>query len=91
MIELTTTILAQKDHVASDLGGEIVILDLESGTYYGLNEVGKAIWDLVQKQVTVAEIRDNLLQEYDVESDRCEREVVALLEQMAAQGLIEIR
>ena len=87
----SSIVVATKDQASADLAGEAVILNLESGVYYGLDAVGARIWNLIQEPRTVNEIRDALLEEYEVEPDRCERDIVALLEQLADAGLIEIR
>ncbi|MEW6637015.1 MAG: lasso peptide biosynthesis PqqD family chaperone [Actinomycetota bacterium] len=90
-ISRDSTVVASRDQVSSDLGGEAAILDLKGGTYYGLDEVGHRIWGLIQQPRSVREIRDVLVEEYDVEPDRCERDVVALLQRLADEGLVEVR
>jgi hypothetical protein len=71
--------------------GEAVILHLEDGLYYGLNPVGARIWELVQAPVSVGEVQGALLDEYDVEPEVCRAELVALLAELAARGLVEIQ
>ena len=83
--------MAAKDQVSSDLGGEVAILDLKAGVYYGLDAVGARIWSLIQEPRTVNEIRDILLEEYDVEPERCERDLLVLLRRLADEGLVEVR
>jgi hypothetical protein len=85
-----STVVAAKDQVSSDLGGEVAILDLKAGVYYGLDAVGARIWSLIQEPRTVNEIRDILLQEYEVESERCERDLLVLLQRLADEGIIEV-
>jgi Coenzyme PQQ synthesis protein D (PqqD) len=87
----TSLIVATKEQVASDLAGEIVILNLKTGTYYGLNLVGARIWSLIQSPKTVAEIRDVLLDEYEIDSDTCDRDIKLLLNDLATSDLIEIK
>ncbi len=82
--------MATRDQVSSDLKGEVAILDLKAGVYYGLDDVGARIWNLIQEPKAVSEIRDTLLQEYDVEADRCERDLLALLQRLADEGLVEV-
>ncbi len=82
--------MATRDQVSSDLMGEVAILDLKAGVYYGLDDVGARIWNLIQEPKAVSEIRDTLLQEYDVEADRCERDLLALLQRLADEGLVEV-
>jgi len=84
-------VVAAKDQVSSDLGGEVAILDLKVGIYYGLDEVGARVWELIQKPRVVSEVREILLEEYDVVPERCERDLFALLERLAEEGLIEIK
>ena len=90
MISTSSVVIAAKDQVSSDLGEEVVILNLKKGVYYGLDEVGARIWDLIQEPRAVREIRDLLLDEYDVEPERCERDLLALLEELAAEDLVEV-
>jgi hypothetical protein len=90
LISEHSTVVAVKDQVSADLAGEAAILNLKSGVYYGLNEVGARIWQLIQKPTTVTTIRDTLLEEYEVESDSCGRDLLALLQDLATAGLIEV-
>lgn len=83
-------IVATKEQVSSDLGEDAVILNLKTGIYHGLDAVGARIWNLVQEPKTVSDILNTLLQEYDVEPERCEREVGVLLQKLADAGLIEV-
>ncbi len=88
---MDSTVAAVKGQVSSDLGEEVAILDLNAGVYYGLDAVGALVWDLIQKPRTVAEVRDAVVSEYDVESDRAGRDLLALLQDLADEGLIEVR
>ena len=90
-LSMASTVVAAEDQVSSDLGGEVAILDLKAGVYYGLDAVGARIWSLIQEPRTVNEIRDILLEEYDVEPERCERDLLALLRRLADEGLVEVR
>jgi hypothetical protein len=90
-VSLDSVVAASKNQVSSDLGGEAAILDLEAGVYYGLDEVGARIWELIQEPRSAREVRDALLAEYDVEPERCERDVLALLQELADAGLVEVR
>jgi Coenzyme PQQ synthesis protein D (PqqD) len=84
------TVVANRDHVLGDLEGDAVILHLTSGVCYGLNAVGTRVWNLIQTPVSALEIRDVLLTEYEVEAEVCEKELVTLLDELCARGLIQI-
>lgn len=91
--EITTTsvVVASSDQVSSDLAGESILMSLRTGMYYGLDEVGARVWELVREPRLVSDIRDVIAGEYEVERDRCERDILGLLRELAAQGLIEVK
>ncbi|MEE9288376.1 MAG: PqqD family peptide modification chaperone [Bacteroidota bacterium] len=90
-LSVRSVVAVVKDQVSCDLGGEAAILSLNNGVYYGLDAVGARIWTLLHKPISVSEIRDTLLNEYEVEPGRCESDLLALLKNLAAQALIEIK
>ncbi len=81
---------ASGDQVSSEVDGEAVSVNLKSGVYYSLNAVGSRIWQLVQETSSVREIRETIVEEYEVEAERCGRDVLRLLNELAAKGLIEV-
>ena len=85
------TVVAAKEQLFSDLGGEAVILNLKTGVYHGLDAVGARIWHLLQETITVDDILKTLLEEYEVEPERCMQELSVLLQELADQKLIEVR
>lgn len=87
----SSVIVATKEQVSCDLGGEAAILNFKNSVYYGLDPVGASVWNLIQEPKNVKEVLASLLEEYEVESDRCERDLLALLEELAAHGLIEVQ
>ena len=91
MISGTSIVNAAADLVSCDLDGEAVVLAFGSGIYYGLDPVGATIWRLVQEPRSVGSIRDALLDEYDVEPERCERDLLALLGQLQDARLVVVR
>ena len=86
-----SVVVAAKDQVSCDLAGEAAILNIKSGVYYGLDPVGARIWTLVQEPRKVAEIQNAITEEYDVEPERCARDLAGLLEKLLEEGLIEVK
>jgi hypothetical protein len=89
MWNANSRIVVTRDQVSCDIGGETAILNLGSGVYYGLDDVGSRIWDLIQKPKTIAELETLLLEEYDVEADRIASDLRELCEKLASARLIE--
>jgi hypothetical protein len=86
-----TRVSASPSQVSCQVDGEAVILHLEDMLYYGLNPVGARIWVLVQAPVSVGEVQNALLDEYDVEPEVCRAQLYALLDELAERGLVEIQ
>ena len=83
-------VVASKDQVSCDLAGEAAMLNLKSGTYFCLDRVGARVWSMLQNPVTLAEIRQVMLDEFDVESERLEADLRELIADLAEHGLIDI-
>jgi|HubBroStandDraft_6_1064221.scaffolds.fasta_scaffold34136_4 hypothetical protein len=86
-----SVVVAAKDQVSCDLAGEAAILNIKNGVYYGLDPVGARIWNLMQEPREVVEIQNAITDEYDVEPERCARDLVGLLEKLLAEGLIKVK
>lgn len=80
----SSIVVAIPEQIFSDIGGEAVILHLKTGIYHGLNEVGARIWTLIQEPKAVKDIKQNLLEEYEVASEECDRDLIALLKDFLA-------
>jgi hypothetical protein len=89
-LSLDSIVSAASEQVSCPLGDEAAILNLKNTVYYGLDPVGSRIWGLLQQARSVGELRDALVDEYDVEAGRCERDLLELLEKMRAEGLIQV-
>jgi hypothetical protein len=87
---LTSIVVATSEQVSCALGDESAILNLKNSVYYGMDPVGSRIWNLLAQQRSVGDLRDILVGEYDVETERCERDLFALLERMRSEGLIQV-
>jgi hypothetical protein len=84
-------VIAKASAVGCDVEGEMVLLDLDSDTYFGLNPVGADIWNYIREERSLQDIHSYLLSRYKVSRERCEQEVRALLTNLAAKGLVETR
>ena len=80
-----------KEQISCDLADETVVLNYKDGIYYGLNTIGAFVWGLIQQPKTVSEIQSSIINEYAVERELCEKDLVELLEQLASKGLIEVK
>lgn len=79
-----------EDIVASDIDDEKVMMSVEKGQYYGLDPVGSRVWELIEKPIKVSELIDALLLKYDVDRETCERDVLAFLEGLHEDGILQV-
>jgi hypothetical protein len=80
---------ASDDVVAREVGGEMVLLDLASGLYFGLDPVGSRVWEkLSERAVTLADLVDAIEAEFDAPRDRIAQDLTVLLDQFTAKQLV---
>lgn len=87
-MNLSDKITIPSQVLARQVGDETVILDLESGIYYGLDPVGARIWQLMVEGRPLHEVCDVMLAEYDVAREDLERDILKLVGDLSAQKLI---
>ena len=86
-----SVVVATPEQMSSELSGEVVILNLESGKYYSLDAVGATVWKMVQEPRTVGAIKEAIHNTYDVTPERCEADLQALLTSLQMAGVVEVR
>ena len=84
-----TKIIMKKKLNITDLSGEKVMVDFETGKYFLIKGAGNDIWDMIQLETTPGEIIENLMQEYEVSREECERSVYEFLEQLQKLNFID--
>ena len=89
-IELNSIVVAAADQVSCDLEGDAAILNLKTGVYYGLDDIGASLWRMLNEPRRVDELVEALLGEYEVDREECQRDVIALLGELAVRGLVEV-
>ena len=80
--------IQNKSIVQSKIGEEVVMLDMESGFYFGLNSVASVIWGLLANEIGFEELIDQLMALFEVERSLCETDTKELLDQMLEKNII---
>ena len=84
-------ILQIPDHVlAREVSGETVVLDLESGMYFGLNEVGSRVWNLLEQGLSLASVCDRIEAEFAAPREAIENDVLELCNSLAQNKLVTL-
>jgi hypothetical protein len=77
-------------NIVSDMGGEKVMLSISNGKYYNLGEIGGVIWEAIEQPLSFGELIDNLLNEYQVDRETCEQQVLTFLEMLLKEDIVMI-
>lgn len=77
--------------LVQELDGEAVLLDLKSETYFGLDEVGMRMWQILTTSPSIKNAYERLLDEYDVAPETLQNDLDKMLDQLVQKGLLEVR
>lgn len=77
-----------EDTASRVIDGEAIIINLDSGIYYSLNEVGTAIWELADGNRTIREIAKAICDEYAVDHEEAEKDTLEVVNDLVGQGLV---
>ena len=89
MQTVNTRISISDNVVSADLDGEAVLLNIETGVYFGLDQLGTEIWKGIEDGEGEDDIFARLLKEYDVEPGQLRSDLSDFLRQLAQRGLID--
>lgn len=89
-VSLDATVRIPEDVVFRELDGEAVLLNLESGIYFGLDPVGTRIWQLVEEHQTLRRVLDALQAEYEAPAADLESDLVRFVDQLHGKGLLTV-
>lgn len=90
MINLTNKVMQREDLVAADMGDETVMMDIMSGKYFKLSEVGGSIWNKIEQPKLVSDLIAELLKEYDVTEEECTNQTIEFLTQLVDKGIVVV-
>jgi Coenzyme PQQ synthesis protein D (PqqD) len=89
-MKITDKIIVSPQVVAREMGTEVVILELQSGSYFGLDEVGARIWRLIGMGKSLAEVCDEIVREYEISREVLERDVLAFVRDLGEKKLVSV-
>jgi len=78
------------DLLEAEMDGEVVLLSVAGGHYYGLDDIGSDIWRRLAAPRRLADLTAALLEDYDAPVETLQDDLLSLLDQMLAEGLIAI-
>jgi hypothetical protein len=91
MINNKSIVRKKEEIVTAQLDGNAVMMSIDNGKYYGMNEIGTVIWDTIEKPVGVEQLVHILADQFYVSKERCQTEVIAFLTKLYNENLIETK
>lgn len=88
MLDINTKINLAKKFEVNEIAGDKVMIDFESGKYFMIKGTGNVIFDMISDGITVGEIINKLLDEYDIDKESCTKDTFSFLEDMKEKGII---
>jgi len=89
-IQLGDVIGRSKDSVWCDVNGDVAVLHVASGVYFGVEGAGVAIWKLIEQPGTVLQVVDHLMNSFNISRQECEQQTLAFLQELLDKELILI-
>lgn len=89
-ITFNTILQIDQDQFYSEIDGEVVMLNIQNGEYYYLNQSGSFIWNLLNKPCSYRQLIDDLLASYDISEETCVNDTILLLEELLKKGLVKV-
>jgi hypothetical protein len=92
MAELSLDSVAARrpDALSARVDDELVLLDPRTSLYFGLDRVGRRVWDLLEEPRSIGELCATLEQEFDVAPEDCHADVIGFVARMAEADLVEL-
>jgi len=90
-IHATTLLSRNSDIIASKIDNETVMMDIDFEKYYGLEEVGTRVWELLETQTSFDQLCEKLVCEFDVSIEQCKTDVIPFILDLIEQKMLSIQ
>jgi hypothetical protein len=91
--ELNRNSIVQRDPeiIAAEADQDLVMVNIASGFYYGVSDVGRAIWEAIEQPKKVSDLIDDLTAAYNVDKSKCEEETLSFLGDLLTERLLQVK
>ncbi|MBF0525610.1 MAG: PqqD family protein [Deltaproteobacteria bacterium] len=85
-----TIIIRNAEAIFAPIDDGLAVFDAERGAYFDFNAIARSIWDTLDAPITPTNLRDRLLDKYDVTREQCLMEVMEFLDFLLEKGLVHV-
>lgn len=89
-IKTSDTVEIAKNVVSKNVEQDIVVLNLEDGTYFKLNETGAFTWQMLAKGAPIDKVIEEIIKVYKVSHETAENDIVTLINELQKEGLLKV-
>lgn len=83
-----TRVIRKPDLVAAEMDGDIVLMSIQQGEYFGISSIGPKLWELLEQPVTVTQTVDVICAEYETSPETCAADVTTFVSALLHNNLI---
>lgn len=87
-LSLSCIVSRTQDHVSTELDGETVLMCIKQGNYYGLDKILSRVWTIIEKPIMVSDLCEELMKEFEVAREKCEKDILAVLNELLNEKLL---
>jgi hypothetical protein len=89
MLELSSTVKRDPDVLSAEADKDLVMVSIANGFYYGVSDVGRVIWEAIERPKKVSVLVDELVTVYDVDRSACEEQTLSFLGDLLSENLLQ--
>ena len=91
MLTLNSIIQRDPEVIAAEADQDLVMVSVATGSYYGLSDVAREIWDAIGRPKRISDLVDHLTTSYQIDSFLCEEQTLSFLEALLDEGLLQVK
>ena len=88
IVSLDCIVRRYPEVIAAEADKDLVMINIASGSYYGVSDVAREIWEAIERPRKVCELIDDLCAIYDIDRKSCEEQTLSFLDQLSAENLL---
>jgi Coenzyme PQQ synthesis protein D (PqqD) len=91
MLTLKSIVQRDPEVIASEADQDLIMVSLTTGSYYGISDVAREIWEAIERPKKVSDLVDDLTSNYHIDPCSCEEQTMSFLEALLEEGLLQVK
>ena len=91
MLTLDSIVQRDPEVIAADADQDLIMVSVAKGSYYGISDVAREIWDAIERPKRVSDLINDLTASYHIDSLSCEEQTLSFLEALWDEGLLQVK